>query len=141
MVKIYEEIGYNTQFVGKHTSQQEVVATWPKGLIVLSGQSGVGKSTFINAFKPEPNLETNHISKSLNRGKHTTRHVELFERESGFIADTPGFSALDFGHIDKDELKHYFIEMNRFGEECKFRNCNHIKEPKCHVKHNWKMVI
>ena len=93
MVKIYEEIGYNTQFVGKHTSQQEVVATWPKGLIVLSGQSGVGKSTFINAFKPELNLETNHISKSLNRGKHTTRHVELFERESGFIADTPGFSA------------------------------------------------
>lgn len=133
-LKIYEEIGYNTQFVGKHTSQQEVVATWPKGLIVLSGQSGVGKSTFINAFKPELNLETNHISKSLNRGKHTTRHVELFERESGFIADTPGFSALDFGHIDKDELKHYFIEMNRFGEECKFRNCNHIKEPKCHVK-------
>ena len=54
----------------------------------------------------------------------------MFERESGFIADTPGFSALDFGHIDKDELKHYFIEMNRFGEECKFRNCNHIKEPK-----------
>lgn len=133
-LKIYEEIGYNTQFVGKHTSQQEVVATWPKGLIALSGQSGVGKSTFINAFKPELNLETNHISKSLNRGKHTTRHVELFERESGFIADTPGFSALDFGHIDKDELKHYFIEMNRFGEECKFRNCNHIKEPKCHVK-------
>ena len=134
MVKIYEEIGYNTQFVGKHTNQQEVVATWPKGLIVLSGQSGVGKSTFINAFKPELNLETNHISKSLNRGKHTTRHVELYERESGFIADTPGFSALDFDHIDKDELKHYFIEMNRFGEECKFRNCNHIKEPKCHVK-------
>ena len=61
MVKIYEEIGYNTQFVGKHTSQQEVVATWPKGLIVLSGQSGVGKSTFINTFKPEL-LE---ISKSL----------------------------------------------------------------------------
>ena len=78
MVKIYEEIGLQYAICRQHTSQQ-VVATWPKGLIVLSGQSGVGKSTFINAFKPELNLETNHISKSLNRGKHTTRHVELFE--------------------------------------------------------------
>ncbi|NUI80347.1 ribosome small subunit-dependent GTPase A [Staphylococcus borealis] len=133
-LNIYETIGYNTQFVGKDTSKQEVVASWPKGLIVLSGQSGVGKSTFINAFKPELNLETNDISKSLNRGKHTTRHVELFERESGFIADTPGFSALDFDHIEKDELKHYFIDIHHYGEACKFRNCNHIKEPHCHVK-------
>ena len=86
--------------------------TWPNGLIVLSGQSGVGKSTFINTFKPELNLETNDISKSLNRGKHTTRHVELFERENGFIADTPGFSALDFDHIEKDDVKYYFKEIN-----------------------------
>lgn len=109
--------------------------TWPNGLIVLSGQSGVGKSTFINTFKPELNLETNDISKSLNRGKHTTRHVELFERENGFIADTPGFSALDFDHIEKDDVKYYFKEINAFGNDCKFRNCNHIKEPKCNVKH------
>ena len=74
---------------------EKIVEAWPAGLIVLSGQSGVGKSTFLNHYRPELNLETNDISKSLNRGKHTTRHVELFERQNGYIADTPGFSALD----------------------------------------------
>lgn len=130
----YQSIGYNTQFVGKDSDKSDVVASWPNGLVVLSGQSGVGKSTFINTFNPELNLETNDISKSLNRGKHTTRHVELFERENGFIADTPGFSALDFDHIEKDDLKHYFIDIDNYGEQCKFRNCNHIKEPQCNVK-------
>ncbi|UDI78465.1 ribosome small subunit-dependent GTPase A [Staphylococcus taiwanensis] len=134
LLEIYKNIGYDTQFVGKNSNKQDVVTSWPSGLIVLSGQSGVGKSTFINAFNPELNLETNDISKSLNRGKHTTRHVELFERESGFIADTPGFSALDFDHIEKDDIKHYFKDINDYGEACKFRNCNHIKEPKCNVK-------
>lgn len=131
----YKSIGYNIQFVGKDSDKSDVVASWPNGLIVLSGQSGVGKSTFINTFTPELNLETNDISKSLNRGKHTTRHVELFERGNGFIADTPGFSALDFDHIEKDDLKHYFIDIDNYGEQCKFRNCNHIKEPQCNVKH------
>lgn len=130
----YQSIGYNTQFVGKDSDKSDVVASWPNGLVVLSGQSGVGKSTFINTFNPELNLETNDISKSLNRGKHTTRHVELFERENGFIADTPGFSALEFDHIEKDDLKHYFIDIDNYGEQCKFRNCNHIKEPQCNVK-------
>ncbi|MBI5972293.1 ribosome biogenesis GTPase / thiamine phosphate phosphatase [Staphylococcus caledonicus] len=134
LLKIYEKIGYTTHFIHKDTDKQTIINSLPKGLVVLSGQSGVGKSTFINALKPELNLETNDISKSLNRGKHTTRHVELFEREDGFIADTPGFSALDFEHIEKDEIKHYFIDIDSFGEECKFRNCNHIKEPKCNVK-------
>ena len=70
----------------------------------------------------------------MNRGKHTTRHVELYERTYGYIADTPGFSALDFDHIEKDELKNYFVDIKDAGQECKFRNCNHIKEPKCNVK-------
>ncbi|MEJ7485631.1 GTPase RsgA, partial [Staphylococcus hominis] len=82
---------------------------------VLSGQSGVGKTTFINHYRPDLQLTTNHISKSLNRGKHTTRHVELFDRNQGYIADTPGFSALDFNHIEKDEIKHYFVEFNQYG--------------------------
>lgn len=131
---IYEEIGYPTQFVGINDDQHALVEEWGEGLIVLSGQSGVGKSTFLNRFKPELNLDTNDISKSLNRGKHTTRHVELHETINGFIVDTPGFSALDFDHIDKDELKDYFIEIAQYGEQCKFRNCNHLKEPKCNVK-------
>ena len=134
MLNVYQEIGYRTQFIGKDDNRVDIVNEWNNGLIVLSGQSGVGKTTFLNHYRPELNLETNDISKSLNRGKHTTRHVELYERTYGYIADTPGFSALDFDHIEKDELKNYFVDIKDAGQECKFRNCNHIKEPKCNVK-------
>ncbi|GEP84158.1 GTPase [Staphylococcus piscifermentans] len=131
---IYRKIGYSTQFVGKDDNIEAIFDAWGSGLAVLSGQSGVGKSTLLNAYQPGLSLETNQISKSLNRGKHTTRHVELFERKGGFVADTPGFSALDFDHIQKDEVKDYFLEIQEYGQACKFRNCNHIKEPKCNVK-------
>ena len=135
MLDLYQDIGYPTQFISKNDDRVSIVDEWNHGLIVLSGQSGVGKTTFLNHYRPELNLETNDISKSLNRGKHTTRHVELYERNHGFIADTPGFSALDFDHIEKDELKNYFVDIKDAGQNCKFRNCNHIKEPKCNVKH------
>ncbi|MDH9598615.1 ribosome small subunit-dependent GTPase A [Staphylococcus capitis] len=135
MLDLYQDIGYPTQFISKNDDRVSIVDKWNHGLIVLSGQSGVGKTTFLNHYRPELNLETNDISKSLNRGKHTTRHVELYERNHGFIADTPGFSALDFDHIEKDELKNYFVDIKDAGQDCKFRNCNHIKEPKCNVKH------
>lgn len=131
---VYQKIGYATQFVGKDDDINQIFDAWGSGLAVLSGQSGVGKSTLLNAYRPDLSLETNQISKSLNRGKHTTRHVELFERKNGFVADTPGFSALDFDHIQKDEVKDYFLEIQEYGKACKFRNCNHIKEPKCNVK-------
>lgn len=135
ILNLYEDIGYPTQFIGKNDDRISIVDEWKDGLIVLSGQSGVGKTTFLNYYQPDLNLETNDISKSLNRGKHTTRHVELYERRHGYIADTPGFSALDFDHIEKDELKTYFIDIKEAGQDCKFRNCNHLKEPKCNVKH------
>ncbi|QOX60988.1 ribosome small subunit-dependent GTPase A [Staphylococcus capitis] len=135
MLDLYQDIGYPTQFISKNDDRVSIVDEWNHGLIVLSGQSGVGKTTFLNHYRPELNLETNDISKSLNRGKHTTRHVELYERNHGFIADTPGFSALEFDHIEKDELKNYFVDIKDAGQDCKFRNCNHIKEPKCNVKH------
>lgn len=133
-LKVYEKMGYNTQFISVEDHIGEVFTQWGEGLVVLSGQSGVGKSTLLNKYFPELDIETQHISKALNRGRHTTRHVELFERDNGFIADTPGFSALDFNHIQKDEVKHYFMEINEYGEQCKFRDCNHINEPKCNVK-------
>ena len=131
---VYQAIGYQTQFVGKDDDVEVIFDAWGDGLAVLSGQSGVGKSTLLNAYRPDLQLETNQISKSLNRGKHTTRHVELFEHKRGFVADTPGFSALDFDHIQKDEVKDYFLEIQEYGQDCKFRNCNHMKEPKCNVK-------
>ncbi|MCY1038124.1 ribosome small subunit-dependent GTPase A [Staphylococcus nepalensis] len=135
LLKVYEDMGYKTQFISIDEDINQVFTQWGDGLAVLSGQSGVGKSTLLNKYFPNLNIETQHISKALNRGKHTTRHVELFERNNGYIADTPGFSALDFNHIQKEEVKHYFMEINTYGEQCKFRDCNHINEPKCNVKY------
>lgn len=134
LLNVYEDMGYKTQFISINDDIEHVFAQWGDGLAVLSGQSGVGKSTLLNKYFPDLDIETQHISKALNRGRHTTRHVELFERTHGFIADTPGFSALDFDHIQKDELKNYFMEIHEYGESCKFRDCNHINEPKCNVK-------
>src|SRR5699024_8793842 len=135
LLKVYEDMGYKTQFISIDEDINQVFTQWGDGLAVLSGQSGVGKSTLLNKYFPNLNIETQYISKALNRGKHTTRHVELFERNNDYIADTPGFSELDFNHIKKEEVKHYFMEINTYGEQCKFRDCNHINEPKCNVKH------
>lgn len=102
---------------------------------VLAGQSGVGKSSLLNALNPKLNIETDEISKSLGRGKHTTRHVELIPLEAGgYVADTPGFSSLDFQGIDQYDLAHYFPEMLERLNDCKFRMCTHVNEPSCAVK-------
>ncbi|MFA9557409.1 ribosome small subunit-dependent GTPase A [Evansella sp. AB-rgal1] len=102
---------------------------------VFAGQSGVGKSSLLNALRPELNIETAPISKSLGRGKHTTRHVELIPiDEGGYVADTPGFSALDFEGIEAEELTLFFPEMRKHINDCKFRGCTHVNEPKCVVR-------
>lgn len=100
----------------------------------LAGQSGAGKSTLINHFKQDLKQETAAISTSLNRGKHTTRTVQLFQLGKGFLADTPGFSAIDFTPIKINELCNYFVEFKRASSQCKFRGCQHLKEPNCEVK-------
>lgn len=101
---------------------------------VFAGQSGVGKSSLLNALMPELMLETNDISDHLGRGKHTTRHVELLPYGEGLIADTPGFSSLDFVEIETEELSYNFPEMKERVSDCKFRGCTHSSEPKCAVK-------
>ncbi|WJY28781.1 MULTISPECIES: ribosome small subunit-dependent GTPase A [Sporosarcina] len=101
---------------------------------VLAGQSGVGKSTLLNTLLPELLLETGVISESLGRGKHTTRHVELHEVAGGLVADTPGFSSLEFDTMEKEELGSCFPEIAAASEQCKFRGCLHLKEPSCEVK-------
>lgn len=99
---------------------------------VLTGQSGVGKSTLLNRLNANFNIKTQATSKALGRGKHTTRHSELYLVEGGLVADTPGFSALDFSHMNATELEHSVLQFRNC--VCKFRNCLHVKELGCAVK-------
>lgn len=101
---------------------------------VFAGQTGAGKSSLLNAINPDFNLETNEISKALGRGKHTTRHSELLPVLGGLVADTPGFSKLDFYDIDIDNVPINFVDFFTLSNQCKFRGCTHINEPKCKVK-------
>lgn len=103
-------------------------------MTVLCGPSGAGKSTLINALASRDHMETGAISEKLKRGKHTTRHSELIEVNDGYIVDTPGFSTLEVNFIDKDELKYAFPEFSEYNDMCRFRGCNHYKEPDCAVK-------
>jgi ribosome biogenesis GTPase len=105
---------------------------------VLAGQTGAGKSSLLNALDAKLNIKTNEISKALGRGKHTTRHTELIPLFGGLIADTPGFSKLDFSHINEDEVAHCFVDFFELSSGCKFRECKHINEPKCAVKEHVK---
>lgn len=112
----------------------EEIRPWLDGKTsVFAGQSGVGKSSLLNALKPELNLETNRISTHLGRGKHTTRHVELIQIGNGLVADTPGFSSLDFTDIEAERLSDCFPEMRERADQCKFRGCTHSTEPKCAI--------
>ncbi|WP_284139906.1 MULTISPECIES: ribosome small subunit-dependent GTPase A [unclassified Virgibacillus] len=132
----YEQIGYPIEFIStKSTEDVEAIKHYFKERVtVFAGQSGVGKSSLLNALQPSLTLETGEISKSLGRGKHTTRHVELVEINGGLIADTPGFSSLDFQEIELDILATCFPEFRERQHACKFRGCMHINEPKCAVK-------
>ncbi len=104
-------------------------------ITVLAGQTGVGKSTLLNALIPELKLKTQEISMALGRGKHTTRHSELYPFNEGYIADTPGFSKIEFEFHDYKILKAHFKEFVEAESSCKFgHNCLHLSEPGCEVK-------
>jgi len=133
---VYRKIGYDMIITSSKT-KEGIEALYPfiDGRISLfAGQSGVGKSSLLNALRPELQLKTDNISQHLGRGKHTTRHVELLEVKHGLVADTPGFSSLEFIDIELEDLPFYFPEIRREGEKCKFRGCLHDREPKCAVK-------
>ena len=132
----YEKIGYEVipTFIEDPELQQRLMPVLEGKTSVLAGQSGVGKSTLLNTILPSLELKTDDISKALNRGKHTTRHVELIEVNSGLLADTPGFSSFDFDTVEKEELSGCFPEMAKRSNDCKFRECLHLNEPKCAIK-------
>ena len=130
----YQEIGYPV-FTDYHDVQIKIPELIGKDQIwTLAGQSGAGKSTLLNHLKEDAHQATGEISTSLNRGKHTTRKVELFKLGEGFLADTPGFSSIDLTPIKLNELCNYFVEFKRASQKCKFRGCQHLKEPGCVVK-------
>ncbi len=132
----YRSIGYSVLLTSsmEEDGLEELLSYLHKRISVFAGQSGVGKSSLLNALRPELELKTNEISDSLGRGKHTTRHVELIKVNEGLVADTPGFSSLEFTEIEADELPFCFPEMVKLSQDCKFRGCLHLNEPKCAVK-------
>lgn len=130
-IKYYESIGYK---VVKNTQIKELRKLLSNKTTVITGQSGVGKSTLLNLLDNELNLKTDNISHALGRGKHTTRHVELLEIEDALIADTPGFSSLSFYNMTKEDIKNSFVEFVKHKNECKYRDCSHLKEDNCIIK-------
>lgn len=133
--RIYGKLGY--EIFGTSSYEQDGIQALHERLkghvAVFAGQSGVGKSSLLNALVPGLTLETNKISNKLGRGKHTTRHVELIDVAGGYVADTPGFSQLDFGELGISDLAYGFVEMRELSPDCKFRGCTHVQEPGCAV--------
>ncbi|MCY8451036.1 ribosome small subunit-dependent GTPase A, partial [Bacillus spizizenii] len=132
----YRNIGYDVYLTSSkdQDSLADIIPHFQDKTTVFAGQSGVGKSSLLNAISPDLGLKTNEISEHLGRGKHTTRHVELIHTSGGLVADTPGFSSLEFTDIEEEELGYTFPEMREKSSSCKFRGCLHLKEPKCAVK-------
>lgn len=106
-----------------------------KKLTFLMGQSGVGKSTLLNKFDKNLNINTNDISLKLNRGKHTTRHTQLYKTNQMNLIDTPGFGMLSIDNLTSENVKSCFVDFFEFSQNCKFgAKCNHIAEKNCYVK-------
>ena len=136
-LKYYEKMGYEVFYVNsKQRIGIDVLAHIFKGkLTVLAGQTGVGKSTLLNALMPELHLKTQEISKALGRGKHTTRHTELYSYNGGYIVDTPGFSKIEFVIFHVDEMKTFYPDFELLSPSCRFTSsCLHLNEPSCAVK-------
>lgn len=134
---IYAACGCPVIFISvKEEKNTEKVKELLRGkTTAVAGPSGVGKSSLINLLNPEANMETGSISRKIERGKHTTRHSELFLFEkNSYIMDTPGFSSLYVNDFEKEELKYYFREFEPYEGSCRFIGCDHIHEPGCAVK-------
>ena len=135
--EIYEKCGYQMIFTSalEEENTEELKNLLRGKTTAIAGPSGVGKSSLINIFHPDANMETGCISEKIERGKHTTRHSELIWIEDNtYIMDTPGFSSLYTNEFEKEELKYYFTEFAEYEGLCRFLGCDHVHEPGCAVK-------
>lgn len=131
IISYYESIGYT---ITNNEKIKEIKKLINDKVIVFAGQSGAGKSSLLNRLDKTLSLETNEISKSLGRGKHTTRCTTLYNVDGALIADTPGFSSIDFLGMNKKDIRDNMKEMFDNLHNCKYRDCMHIKEDECEVK-------
>jgi ribosome biogenesis GTPase / thiamine phosphate phosphatase len=134
---IYEPIGYTVKLVSieKSTGVEELKDLLKDKTTLLSGHSGVGKSTFINYIFPELKLKTKEVSGWSGKGMHTTTFAEMFDLSfGGKVIDTPGIREMGIVDVSKNELAHYFPEMRAVMNHCQFNDCNHLEEPGCAVK-------
>lgn len=135
--EVYTSAGYPVHFfsVKEKIGLSELTEALQGHTTALAGPSGVGKSSLINSLCPEAEMETGGISRKIERGKHTTRHAELFVLcENTYVMDTPGFSSLYLNEISPKDLWEYFPEMREAEKECRFVGCVHMEEPDCGVK-------
>ncbi len=133
----YTRAGYNVFFISAKDGQgiNELKNYLKDDIMVLTGPSGVGKTSLINRLCDDLNLPTNKVSSKLKKGIHTTRHVELLPLyNNNWLADTPGFTSLNIKNILVDDLKYFFPEFNVFQNKCKFNTCSHTHEPDCAIK-------
>ena len=130
-IDYYRRIGYR---VVTNEDRANFKDLFKNKITVLTGQSGAGKSSLLNFLDKNLDLKTDEISLALNRGKHTTRHTELYELFDGYVVDTPGFSSVDFHDMTDMDIRDNMREMFDNLDYCKYRDCMHIKEDGCKVK-------
>ncbi len=133
---VYRKIGFTVFEVSNITGQgiDEVAVRLKDKISVLAGPSGAGKTSLFNALSPEKKLKTGVLSQKTQRGRHTTRHVELMVCAGGLVADTPGFSSLFLPKLKHTELADFFPEFVQRRQQCRFNSCIHDQEPNCAVK-------
>ncbi|PQA59051.1 ribosome small subunit-dependent GTPase A [Siphonobacter curvatus] len=137
IMDMYAELGYGTLRTSALTGEgmDELRACLKGKVSLVSGHSGVGKSTLVNTIAPDLDLRTSEVSTFANKGVHTTTFAEMFELEPGtFIIDTPGIKELGLIDMEPAEISHYFPEMRELLNECRYHNCLHLNEPACAVR-------